>query len=295
MMVSNPGAGSSGRLGPIVAGRWYPADTRELSRQVDSLIESSSAVAAGAPPVAIIAPHAGFIYSGSVAASAFRLLRNERARCVILIGPSHYSRFDGAALPSASTYVTPLGEVPLAIELIRQLAERPEIRIDDRPFSSEHSLEAEIPFLQRMLRPGWRLLPVLIGAGSRGQTHAGVARALQPLWERDTLIVVSSDFTHYGHSFGYVPFKDRVGEQLEALDMEAVRLILAGDGAKFDAFLSRTGATICGHAAIDVLLRMAPPLTATSMVAYDTSGRLTGNWDHSVSYASLIFRRPERD
>ncbi len=292
MMVHKPAAGSSGRLGPTVAGRWYPANARELELQVDSLIESSAAPAVDRPPAAIIAPHAGFIYSGSVAASAFRLLRNERLATVILIGPSHYAAFDGAALPAASSYATPLGEVPLATELVRQLAERPEMRIDDRPFSSEHSLEAEIPFLQRMLQPGWRLLPVLIGAVGSGESLRNVARALRPLWGQETLVVVSSDFTHYGRSFDYVPFEDRIAEQLETLDMEAVRLILAGDGEGFAAYLSRTGATICGQAAIRVLLSISPRPTEASMVAYDTSGRLTGNWEHSVSYASLVFSRP---
>jgi len=295
MTDRTPGAGSSGRLGPTVAGRWYPANRRELELQIDSLIESSaSSPAIDTPPGAIIAPHAGYIYSGSVAASAFRLLRNEPVATVILIGPSHYSAFEGAALPAASSYATPLGEVPLALEPIRQLADRPEIHIGDRPFSSEHSLEAEIPFLQRMLRPGWQLLPLLIGTGGRDEARRAVAHALRPLWGRDTLVVVSSDFTHYGHSFGYVPFEDRIAERLETLDMGAVRLILAGDGEGFAAYVSRTGATICGQAAIRVLLGMSRSTTDASMVAYDTSGRLTGNWEHSVSYASLVFQRASR-
>jgi AmmeMemoRadiSam system protein B len=282
---------SSARLGPTVAGRWYPADGRELERQVDSLIESSAKPTASGPLHALIAPHAGYMYSGSVAASGFRLLRHDCFDRVILLGPSHYVAFQGGVLPSSASYRTPLGEVPLETDSIARLAETTELRIEDQPFLPEHSLEAEIPFLQRLLAPGWRLIPILIGGGSSVESNRCVAEALQPLWRSGTLVVVSSDFTHYGPSFRYVPFEDRVPERVEELDMRAVDLIVAGDCEGFADYVARTGVTICGQAAIQILLRMLTREPDASIAAYDTSGRITGNWDHSVSYASLVFRR----
>jgi AmmeMemoRadiSam system protein B/AmmeMemoRadiSam system protein A len=285
----------SGQLGPTVAGRWYPADRDELLRQVDALLESSAEPTATGKLGAVIAPHAGYIYSGSVAASAFRLLRDDRFERVILIGPSHYVAFQGAVLPSASSYRTPLGDVPLDTEAVAGLVGRAEIRVEDRPFQPEHSLEAEIPFLQRLLLPGWRLLPVLVGGGSSVAANRRVAEALGGLWQSDTLVVVSSDFTHYGRDFRYVPFEDRLPERIEELDMGAVERIVAGDCDGFADYVARTGATICGQAAIQVLLRMMATEPDASVAAYDTSGRLTGSWDHSVSYAGLTFSRPRED
>lgn len=278
-------------LGPTVAGRWYPSERRDLEHQIDSLLESCADGGGTDRLRALIAPHAAFIYSGSVAASAFRSLDSQAAvKRVILLGPSHYAAFEGAALTTAARYRTPLGEVALDTEAARELSAAAGFRVDDEPFRPEHSLEAEIPFLQRLLRPGWKLLPVLIGAGSSPAGLERVADSLVRHWGADSLAVVSSDFTHYGASFRFVPFHDRVPERIEALDRGAIEPILAGDGDAFADYVSRTGATICGQAPIRILLRMARGSVEARLAAYDTSGRLTGSWDHSVSYAGLVFR-----
>jgi AmmeMemoRadiSam system protein B len=240
--------------------------------------------------LALIAPHAGFVYSGAVAACGFRGLRDTRVDRVILAGPSHYAAFRGAVVPSAGAYRTPLGEVPIDTEAIAQL-ESAWVKLDDEPFRPEHSLEAEIPFLQRVLRPGWRLLPVLLGAGTSGPGAESVAQALRPLVGSETLLVVSSDFTHFGPRFGYVPFDTDVPTRIEKLDMGAIDRILAHDPQGFEDYVQRTGATICGRDAIGVLLRLLPRGLSGDLAGYDTSGRMTGDWDHSVSYASLVFRQ----
>jgi AmmeMemoRadiSam system protein B len=133
------------------------------------------------------------------------------------------------------------------------------------------------------------VLPVLVGSlGSRVGADQ-LADGLRPLLDRETLVVVSSDFTHYGPRFGYVPFRDDVARRIETLDKGAADLILARDGAGFEDYLTRTGATICGRSPIRVLLDLMPDGVEGRLVAYDTSGRITGEWDHSVSYASLLF------
>lgn len=284
----------SGTLGPSVAGTWYPADRDALGSEIDSMLADPAPAASenDAPEevVALIAPHAGFTYSGRVAANAFGRLRQRRLSRVILLGPSHHAAFRGAAVPAADTYRTPLGEVTLDTDAIARLAGRSGWRIDDRPFRPEHSLEAEIPFLQRVLEPGWRLLPVLLGAGTPRDELAAVAGALAPWFDADALVVVSSDFTHFGPRFGFAPFHTEVPRKIEELDMGAVDRVLAGDADGFAAYVDDTSATICGRAAIDVLLRLLPGGVEGKLAAYDTSGRMTGDWSHSVSYAAVVFQ-----
>jgi hypothetical protein len=237
---------------------------------------------------ALIVPHAGFAYSGAVAASAFSRLRGRTFDRVILVGPSHYFGFEGAAIPDAAeAYRTPLGDAPIDREAVLSLRETAGFRADDRMFEPEHALEAELPFLQRILATDVPIVPVLLGGGA---THADAKRtadALAPLLGAPTLVVISSDFTHFGPRFGYVPFEDDVPARLRHLDLGAVAAIEAGDAADFARYVRTTGATICGHRAIDVLLMLPCAAAGAKLVEYDTSGRMTGNWDHSVSYAAI--------
>jgi AmmeMemoRadiSam system protein B len=288
---------SSGTLGPAVAGTWYPADRRSLAEQVDRFLEAGAELDSNAPRdrspvVGVVAPHAGFVYSGRTAGAAFAALRGARFETVVVIGPSHYEGFRGIAIPWADRCATPLGTVDVDVETVERFAGIAGARRTDRPFEPEHCLEAEIPFLQRALAPGWRVVPVLIGGATDAATLDGLARDLRDRLRPGTLVVVSSDFTHYGPRFGYVPFPDSedLPERIRTLDLDAVKRIVDGDRAGFREYVERTGATICGRAAIDLLLGILPEGTPATLVAYDTSGNMTGDWGHSVSYASLLFR-----
>lgn len=279
-------------LGPAVAGRWYPASPAALAAEVDRLV-------AAAPPArdrisslpgtlrAVIAPHAGYVYSGEIAARALAPFARERFDRVLLLGPSHYHRFPGAMIPEAAFLATPLGAVPIDTAALAAIRGRAGIAVSDVPFGPEHSLESEIPFLQRLLAPGWKAVPVLVGASSTEVEVVRVADALAGLLEPGTLVVVSSDFTHYGDAFGYVPFRDRVKERLESLDLGAAGRIEAGDAPGFDRYCDETGATICGRKSIAVLLRFPAARHRGLLLGYDTSGRMTGDWSHTVSYAAL--------
>jgi len=286
-------------LGPNVAGTWYQGDPDLLRREIDSFLSAcdengGKAAGSGArgTPLAVVVPHAGLVYSGAIAGRGFRALAGLPFSRAIVIGPSHHAAFDGAAVPEAGEYRTPLGSIPLDSDAIETLRPMPGIRVDDGPFRPEHCLEMELPFLQQVLPAGWRLLPVLIGAGSSVEARARVAEALRPWTGPESVIVVSSDFTHFGPRFGYVPFKRSVSERIRELDMGAVDRILERDSQRFEEYVNRTGATICGRAAIDVMLRLLRPEARGSLVAYDTSGRMTGDWQHSVSYAGILFRDP---
>lgn len=288
----------SSAIGPAVAGQWYSAAAPALRAEVEGLLSRARSRGGGAParvPIALIVPHAGYMYSGEVAANGFASIEGRRYSRVILLGPSHYASFRGGMLPQAAAYRTPLGEVPLDVAAIARLRARDGFAASDRPYGPEHSLEAEIPFLQVALEPGFALLPVLVGGGSMGPDAQRVADGLRDLLGEDVLLVVSSDFTHYGARFGYVPFTTGVPERIRGADMEAIRRIESLDVEGFEELMTRTGLTVCGRDAVDVLLRLLPPGTRGRLVAYDNSGRMTGDWAHSVSYASIAFEARGRE
>lgn len=280
-----------GWLGPAVAGTWYPANPAKLRREVEEHLGSTRGAEVAAKPLVLIAPHAGYVYSGEVAGTVFRLLRAMPVERVLLLGPTHYFGFHGVVVPRASAYRTPLGDAPIDRGAAEDLGARPGFRMDDRPFEPEHSLEAEIPFLQRILSPGWCVVPVLVGEVAPGREAEDFAGALAPLITPRTLVVISSDFTHYGARFGYVPFRSDVPEGIRRIDMDAIRFIEAGDADAFAAYVGETGATICGRRPIEIGLRLLGPDARGCLVAYDTSGRMTNDWAHSVSYASVALWR----
>ncbi len=180
-----------------VAGMFYPGSAHELERMVDRLLDTATTAPSGErPPVALIAPHAGYIYSGPTAATAYVRLRpwREVVRRVVAVGPAHHVPVRGLALSSADGFATPLGIVPIDRDTCELLAERTWVTVDDQAHAPEHSVEVQVPFLQRVLAPGWTFVPIVAGAASA----AAVADALEPVWGvPGTLVVISSDLSHY--------------------------------------------------------------------------------------------------
>ncbi len=178
---------------PAVAGSFYPKKTNQLRKLLDDFLHKK--VSAVKPPKAIIAPHAGFIYSGQIAASVYShiaLFKNQITR-VVLLGPAHRVYVKGIALPSNTHFATPLGNIAIDTKLINQLENYPDVHFSDAAHELEHSLEVQLPFLQKVL-DDFTLVPLLLGAAHVEQ----VATLLNDLWEGDeTLIVISSDLSHY--------------------------------------------------------------------------------------------------
>ncbi len=181
---------------PAVAGMFYPGEARELATTVQRLLADAALRARPAPlPKAIIAPHAGYIYSGAVAASAYVRLRPlaDRVRRIVLIGPCHRVAVRGLALPDAEAFATPLGTVPLDRTAIADLLTLPQVHLQDAAHAPEHALEVHLPFLQEIFST-FTLVPIVVG----NATGAQVAELLERLWGGDeTLIVISSDLSHY--------------------------------------------------------------------------------------------------
>lgn len=193
---------------PAVAGMFYPAEAEELQSQVDRFLRA--ATAAGEPPKAVIAPHAGYIYSGPIAASAYARLRPLRDAIsrVVLLGPSHRVAFRGLAASSASAFRTPLGDIPLDRPALDSLRDLPQVRVLDQAHALEHSLEVQLPFLQTMLKD-FKLVPLVAGDA----TYAEVAEVLERLWGGpETLIVISSDLSHY-HDYATARRMDKTTSQ----------------------------------------------------------------------------------
>lgn len=197
-----------------VAGLFYPAERAMLERTVSGLL-------AGAPVgdnavKALIAPHAGYQYSGETAACAYRLLegRNETIRRVVLLGPAHRVHLHGMAVPSVDAFSTPLGDVPVDTDAVRQVLELPGTRVFDEAHAEEHSLEVHLPFLQTVL-DDFRVVPIVVGACPATEVEA----VLDALWGGDeTLIVASSDLSHF-HGYADAQAIDaRTTARIEALE-----------------------------------------------------------------------------
>lgn len=182
-----------------VAGSFYPGDAQVLRATVAQHLASASAQAAGTPtraPKMLVVPHAGYIYSGDVAASAYALLApwRDRFRRVVLLGPTHRVAVRGLAAPAALAFETPLGRVMIDQAALACIADLPQVLQSDRPHALEHSLEVQLPFLQAVLGSGFSLVPLAVGEASPQQ----VDEVLERLWGGDeTLVVISSDLSHY--------------------------------------------------------------------------------------------------
>jgi len=276
-----------------LAGTWYPADSYELTEYIDGLLDAVKPVKPQMPVRALIVPHAGYRYSGATAAEVFALVRGREYKRVILLAPSHRSGFRGLSIAEVDAYQTPLGNIPLDAPAVAELRRSELVSADPTAHAREHSIEIQLPMLQRALKPGWRLVPLLVGQ-MRTEDYETAADLLRPLADETTLVVVSSDFTHFGPRFGYMPFalNDETPKKIRALDEGAVERILEGDASGFLDYQSRTGITICGYRPLAVLLTLLPADVRVRRVAYATSGEMTGDWTNSVSYVGMLVTSP---
>lgn len=252
---------------PAVAGLFYPDDPGELRDTVSSLLGHS-----GAAPTyerrafAFIVPHAGYLYSGSIAASAYRALAHDtHVRRIVLIGPSHRVYFQGVALPSALAFKTPLGEIPIDDELTRQLADIPHVAVSDEAHQVEHSLEVQLPFLQ-MIFGAFTLLPLVAGEAS-ATNIAAVLTAIA--YGEDTVLLVSSDLSHY------LPY-----DRAQQVDAQTSQAILRREP-------TLTGHQACGAVPINGLLHLARACDArVEELARCNSGDTGGDRQRVVGYGA---------
>ena len=281
----------------LSTGPWYPSDPARLRQMLDSFFSALPPAEASPRVRAIIAPHAGFEYSGRCAARAYRALTaGQGIRRVILMGSSHRSGFYGACVDDYEAWSTPLGTVAVDAPACRELARKSLFKVDRGAMRLEHSLENQLPFLQRVLPAGaYRIVPILFGSLKKAD-FAAMAAAVAPLIGDDTLVVVSSDLTHYGESFAYLPFRGDLAANLDKLDRGFIETILRLDFERCFDYREKTGITACGFVPIGVMIRLFEKRKPVAALAgYEKSGDRSGDYSTSVSYASLLFTVPGED
>ncbi|MBZ5720145.1 MAG: AmmeMemoRadiSam system protein B [Acidobacteriia bacterium] len=272
-----------------VAGTFYPADPKELAATVDGFLARAGVPAQKGHIIALIAPHAGYPFSGAVAAHSYALLKGRPTHRVVVIAPSHYEAFPFASVYEGDAYATPLGTIAVDKEFARKLARsNPEFKLSSRghvpsPDGAEHSLEVQLPFLQRTLSD-FELVPIIMGEQSYEASRAlGVALA-ELIRGTDTLIVASSDLSHY-HPY----------EQAVALDGKTLNAVGEWDYLTLsDNFQNRTWEA-CGGGPIVAAMIAAERLGATraQVIKYANSGDVTGDRGRVVGYSAVALFQDE--
>ena len=271
-----------------LAGRWFPADASELKRMIEGLLPSPRPPPA-AGVCAVLVPHAGYQYSGKVACQVYARLDTHAYDRVVVMGPSHSVAMPGkVSIPDAAILETPLGRVAVDTAFVAALRKSSLVVCEPRAHLQEHSDQIQIPLLQTLFGDRIRVVTIVVGQMDPWSSK-GLADALRPLLDERTLVVVSSDFTHYGPNYGYVPFTKDVPKQLDALDHQVFARIAAIDADGFREVMEKTQATVCGHDPIAILLDLLPKSARATEVAYDTSGRMMNDWGNSVSYVGAVF------
>ena len=256
---------------PAVAGAFYPGSPGALRSAVEGFLREAPASSAPAPK-AVIAPHAGYVYSGPIAGSAFQTVAPAARSIekVILLGPAHFVPFRGLALPDAQRFQTPLGEVVVDPPGAQASLRLPQVRVQPAAHAQEHSLEVELPFLQVLLGEEFSIVPLVVGEADGEE----VAEVLERLWGGpETLIVISSDLSHY------LPY-----EHAQEVDRATADRILALDGPLH-------GRQACGARPINGLLVAARRRgLVPELLDLRNSGDTEGDRDRVVGYGAFAFR-----
>ena len=296
----------------VSAGKLFPETEADLRTTVTRLLDEAKAPEPTEPLFACVVPHGPYGISGKVAAEAFKHLKPGQYKRVIILGASHAEMsFEDCSMDAVDVFATPMGFVPLDKVAVRTLtystlfATRA-LRYNhkDNGFLSEterkplheyeHSVEIILPFLQQRLGK-FELVPILVGQLTNGtgqysekRTEA-VAAQLRRVLDDETLLVVSTDFTHFGNDFSYRPFDDDIFNKIDKLDKVGLDRLAANSYEGFEAFIKKTKVPICGLNALRVLEKLLPANAYGKVLAHDTSGRFYNDENRSVSYASVNF------
>ncbi|HOB78413.1 MAG: AmmeMemoRadiSam system protein B [Bacteroidales bacterium] len=272
---------------PIVQGTFYPASATELKKEIESWYKAYQPTKYITPIRAIIVPHAGYVYSGAIAARAYAQIEpGAKYKNVFLIGRSHQGYFSGASLYTSGAFANALGEVEVNDDICKKLLQH---KIFDHPsyyHDNEHSLEVQLPFLQLRLAPDFKIVPILIGTENTIILDE-IATILKQYYEPENLFVISTDLSHYPS------YKDAI-----ISDSLTVEAILSGDPKKFQTtvnYIETSGkypnlsTAACGAAAVYVLLKIIENEPCAIKKIYTAnSGDISGDHSRVVGYASLI-------
>lgn len=278
-----------------LAGSWYAKQRTQLEAQLSGFLSAAQKADGKKSPAGglygLVVPHAGYRFSGRTAASAYALLKAAAPRRVFVLGPSHTSRVRGVALVWARRFATPLGALTIDTAALARLAPHPLFLHAPHVDAREHSVEMQMPFI-RHVAPDAKVVPLIVGALTLHEVRR-VADAIRALLRPGDVVIASSDFTHYGPNYRYMPFGEPVAANLRKLDMRAYQMLAHSELEEFWRFKHQTDDTICGFYPNSVLRAIVGDAQATLM-HYDTSGRVIGDFKNSVSYLAIAFNAPAR-
>lgn len=279
-----------------IAGSWYPGTAAEIRAAAEAWEDAAAAedAASSSPataPNVILLPHAGWAYSGATAWSAVRRVRGAKFRRVVILAPSHRAWIeDRLVAPESDAVSTPLGEIAIDRDWLDRLALIAPVQKSDAIHRNEHSAQIEFPLIQLALGDGFKIVPLVMGVFGQDQKWM-CARALSRLMDAETLLVISSDFTHYGTDFSYAPFgtngSSEVRQRVATVDAQAIAMIEKCDAGGFITIVESTGATICGRVPIELALRSFPSGTKSVLAKYATSSDGDGDFTRFVCYAAM--------
>ncbi|MBI4448224.1 AmmeMemoRadiSam system protein B [Candidatus Woesearchaeota archaeon] len=281
---------------PIVAGYFYEEDFEKLSKQIEKCFTSK--LGPGSLPgkrkneklFGVISPHAGYQFSGPCQAWAYKALAETRfPKRYILIGPDH-NGFNSATSTCLDDWETPFGIVKSDKSFIIDLLDKCSF-IKKAEKINEHSIEVQLPFLQYANKDKMKEIKIVPLIVPNEKDYMKIGEALAELGGEDTCVIVSSDFTHYGPSFNYVPFNYNIKEEMYALDKKAIAIIQDLDSKNFLGYVRDSGATICGKNAIALGMEVFKEWFSKKieLLSYYTSGDLT-NYSNAVGYAAITFK-----
>ncbi|MFP4111611.1 MAG: AmmeMemoRadiSam system protein B [Candidatus Woesearchaeota archaeon] len=283
---------------PVFSGMFYENDFQSLNKQIEKCFTKE--LGPGSLPVkrssreilGIISPHAGYDYSGMCAAWGYKEIAESRmADVYVILGPNHTGLgYDSVLL---SNWYTPLGLVKTHRVFAQDLIQKTGLSSDQSAHMQEHSIEVQLPFLQFASKDRLEKLKVVCISLMNPDKITKIASAINQISDERNLricIIASSDFTHFGERFDYVPFRYNIKENINHLDMEAIEHIKSLDSEKFLKLIKNNQATICGYLPIAVIIEtFRQKAEKVRLLQYYTSGDLTKDYDNSVSYASLLF------
>jgi AmmeMemoRadiSam system protein B/AmmeMemoRadiSam system protein A len=279
---------------PAVAGQFYPSDSSELKTELGKYFASAVQSKNLNNVLAVICPHAGYVFSGEVAASSYNQIDPYKEyENIFIIGISHHVGFEGASVYSIGDYVTPLGKVKVNTELTEELIKNNKVfssRTDAHKY--EHSVEVQVPFLQYKLKKDFKIIPIVLGSNS-AETNKKIAKALQPYFNLKNLFVISTDFSHYPK------YKDAVEvdkSTAEAVLSNSSEKLIQAINANENKGISSLATCMCGEAAVLTLLYMTEnnPDIAIDLIQYKNSGDTQyGDKNQVVGYNSIVFSLKE--
>lgn len=264
---------------PSVAGTFYPAQKDTLKKMVDDFLSKAPRSSYSGKLIALIAPHAGYKFSGQVAAYSYKQFKGRDIKTVILIGSSHYKSFTGISVYAKGSMRTPLGDVKINEKIARALLnENADIRFYRDAFEREHSLEVQLPFLQKVVKD-FTIVPVLTGTLTKKSFEYLTERLIEILREDEkTIIVASTDLSHF-HDYHTATTMDR--KMIDAIERMSI-----GD---IEGYLMSRDAEICGGYAVIITMAVARGFGATNGILYKyaNSGDITNDMDRVVGYAAM--------